>query len=215
MNTYRVSALAFGLVRMWRGWSVIVPVVTVNAALQALLIWPNPDVDQWLAVIGLALLSAVAFMLAYGLVGATALKVTEGSVTWRQAMAVLRTNGVRYAIWALILLVVTMAGLAIYAVPGFVILAITPFVLLAALDGRPNPLAANFHAMGQRFWRWLVVVIITGAVIGIGSFAVALTNFFVRGLAASFVAWLVAGLVLAWFTTTWALIYRSTSVADP
>jgi hypothetical protein len=33
--------------------------------------------------------------------------------------------------------------------------------------------------------------------------------FFIRGSLASFAVWFVGGLVIAWFTAAWALIYRS------
>jgi hypothetical protein len=44
-----------------------------------------------------------------------------------------------------------------------------------------------------------------------------ITAFFVRGAAASLLVWLASGLVLAWFTSAWALIYRgpNATVDDP
>ena len=67
MRTYRVSALASALVRMWRGWAVIVPVVIVNAILQALLIWTDPTPGDGAVPVLLALASALVFIVAYGL----------------------------------------------------------------------------------------------------------------------------------------------------
>jgi hypothetical protein len=209
MKTYRVSALASAFVRMWRGWSVIVPVVVVNALLQAAIIWPDPTPGWNAEAIVLALLSGVVFLVAYGLVGATALRVADGRVGWGQAIGLLRANGWRYAAWAVALGVVTAVGLAVYTVPGLLVLAVTPFLALAAIDGRSNPLAENFGVLGRRFWRWLVTVVITGLVVLVGSLGSGLFTFFVRGSVASLAVWLVAGLVLAWFTTAWALIYRS------
>lgn len=214
MTYYRVSAVAFGLQRMWRGWMIIVPAVVANAAIQALLIWPDVEVTNWLPMIALALVSAIAFVAAYGAVAATALQVAEGVVRPRQILPEIRANGVRYALWALGLLLVTIVGLALYAVPGIVVLAITPFVLLAAVDGQPSPLAVNFRIIGRRFWRWLSLVIVTGVLVGAGTLAAGLTNFFLRGPVASFSVWLVGGLVLAWFTTAWALVYRSACEED-
>jgi hypothetical protein len=209
VKTYRASALASGFVRMWRGWRVIVPVILVNAVLQALLIWPDPTPGEGIVPLLLALVSAVVFLVAYGLVTATALHVADGPVGWGQAKTTLRVNGMRYAAWAIGLAVVTIAGLAIYTIPGLVVLALTPFLLLAALDGRANPLGANFHTMGRRFWRWLVTTVITGLVVIVGSLLSGLTTFFVRGSIASLLVWIVSGFVLAWFTTAWGLIYRS------
>jgi hypothetical protein len=194
---------------MWRGWRVIVPVVVVNAALQALLIWSDPTPGCGIGPLLLALVSAVVFLVSYGLVAATALKVADGSVGWQQAVTTLRSHAVRYSVWAVGLAVVAFAGFAAYTVPGLVVLAFTPFLLLAALDGQRNPLGANVRTIGRSFWRWLLTTVITGAVVLVGNLVGGLTTFFVRGSVASLLVWVVAGLVLAWFTTAWALIYRS------
>ena len=215
MSIYRVSAFAYAAQRMWRGWTIIVPVVVANAAIQALLIWPDIQVTDWLPMVALAIASALAFMLAYAAVAATALRVPDGVVHPRQVVPALRANGIRYALWALGLLLVTIVGLAIYAVPGILILAVTPFLLLAAIDGRTNPLVSNFRVIRRRFWRWLSLVVVIGVLVGVGILAAGLTSFFVRGPVASFAVWLVCGLVLAWFTTAWALVYRSAHEADP
>jgi hypothetical protein len=105
--------------------------------------------------------------------------------------------------------IVVVIGLAIYTVPGLVVLAVTPFLLLAVLDGQGNPVGADFVTIGRRFWRWVVTVVITSLVVAIGWLMAGLFAFFIRGMLASFVVWLVAGLLVAWFTTGWALIYRS------
>lgn len=213
-TTYRISALASALARMWRGWSVIVPVVIVNALAQAVLVWPQVAVGQWLALVAMGLASFAVFALAYGLVGVTALRVADGRVGWHTASTELRSNALRYGIWVIAYTVVLLVGFALYAVPGYVVLAMTPFLLLAALDGRRNPLETNFRAIGRRFWRWLVTTVATGLVVAVGWLLIGVTNFFVRGVAASFAVWLVAGLCLAWFTTAWALVYRSATADD-
>lgn len=213
-KTYRTSALASALVRMWRGWAVIVPVVVLNALVQALLVWPQVGVDDWLPFVALALASFVAFALAYGLVGTTALRVADGRVSWHEGSAGLRASRARYAIWVVAYTLVLLIGFALYAIPGYVVLAVSPFLLLAALDGRRSPLETNFRVIGRRFWRWLVTMVVTGLVVAIGWLLAGVTNFFVRGVAASFAVWLVAGFVLAWFTTAWALIYRSAAADD-
>jgi hypothetical protein len=209
MSYYKVSALAFGFVRVWRGWSVVIPVVILNALLQALLIWPDPTPGLNALAILLALLSALVFLVAYALVVATALHVPDGPVGWRQAANVVRQHAGRYTITAVVLGVVIAIGLALYTVPGIIVVALTPFLLIAVLDGQRNPLASNVATIGRRFWRWLVTIVITGLVVLIGWLLAGLFAFFMRGLLASFVVWLVAGLIVAWFTTAWALIYRS------
>lgn len=214
MTYYRISALASALARMWRGWAVIVPVVVANAALQALLIWPDPTPGANALAIVIAFLSAVVFLAAYSLVGAAALRVADGGVSWSQAVGVVRENGTRYAVSAFALTVVVVIGLAVYTVPGLLVIALTPFLLLAALDGKRNPLAANFATIGRRFGRWLLTIVITGLVVVVGWPMTGLFAFFIRGSLASFVVWTVSGLVVAWFTTAWALIYRSVAARE-
>lgn len=212
MTYYRVSALACGFARMWRGWSVIVPVVVVNAILQALLVWPDatPMVDALAVVVAIA--SGLVFLIAYGLLNATALGVADGHVGWPEAVSTLHGRAGRFAIWAIALGVLTAIGLAFYTVPGIIVLDITPFVLLATLDGQNNPLAVNFRTIGRRFWRWLVTALIMTLVLLVGSILSAVFTFFTRNPLASLGAWLVWGLFAAWITTAWALVYRSAQV---
>jgi hypothetical protein len=192
---YRVSALASGFVRMWRGWRVILPVVVANAVVQALLVWPPFTYDStwW------TLLSAVL----------SALHVADGAVSWSQATITLRAHLLSYALWAAAWLLAVSVGLALNTFPGLLVAALTPFLLLAALDGHRNALGRNLRTLGRRFWRWLLTVVIMGAALFVGDLSAGLFTFFTRNPLASLVVWLVGGLVLAWFTTTWALVYRS------
>jgi hypothetical protein len=188
---------------------VIVPVVILNALVQALLVWPAYTYDSgWYTALS-AVLSGVAFLVAYGLVASAALDVPVRRVGWRQVWARLRTHLGRYALWAVLLLVAVSIGLAIYTVPGLLVMALTPFLLLAALDGRPNPVATNFRTVGRRFWRWLLTVTIVGLGVLLGSLIAGFTAFFWHGGIGSALVWLVGGLLLAWITVGWALIYRS------
>ncbi len=209
MKTYRISALASAFVRMWRGWAVIVPVVIVNALLQAVLIWSDPTPGNGVVPILLALASATVFAVAYGLVAATALHVARGKVGWAKAIATVKANAGGYVLCFVGLLIVVAIGSAFYGLPGLLVLAVTPFFLLAALDGEKNPLGSNFRAIGRRPWRWLITTAITGLVVILGSLINGFTAFFVRGSAASLIVWAISGLALAWFTTAWALIYRN------
>ena len=209
MDTYRVSSLAAAAVRMWRGWSVIVPVVVVNAILQGLLVWPPfTYATGWYTVLS-AVVSGLVFLVGYGLVASAGLRVPAGRVGWAQAVGVLRDHAGRYALWAVLLLLVVSAGLAVYTVPGLLVMALTPFLLIAALDGARNPLAVNLRTIGRRSGRWLVTVLITGVGVLLGSVLAGLTAFFWRGGIAALLVWLVGGLLLAWVTVAWALIYRS------
>lgn len=208
-HLYRVSALASGFMRLWRGWRVIVPVIVVNAVVQALLVWPPYTYDTgWWAVIG-ALLSALVFGASFGLVASAALHVADGPVSWPAAIGTLRAHARGYTLWAVVWLLAVSVGLALNTVPGLLVAALTPFLLLAALDGRGNALAVNLRTIGRRFWRWLVTVAIIGVVLFVSDIGAGLFTFFIRNPLASLTVWLLGGLAIAWFTTAWALIYRS------
>lgn len=206
---YRVSALASGFVRMWRGWRVILPVVVANAVVQALLVWPPYTYDMgWWVVVG-AVLSALAFGVAFGLVASTALQVPDGPVSWSAALGTLRTHVRGYALWAVAWLLAVSIGLALNTFPGLLVAALTPFLLLAALDGQGNALVRSLRTVGRRFWRWLVTVAVIGLVLFVSDLGAGLFTFFIRNPLASLTVWLVGGVVIAWFTTAWALIYIS------
>lgn len=212
---YRVSALASGFVRMWRGWRVIVPVIVANAIVQALLVWPPYTYDSgwWIAIS--ALLSALAFGVSFGLAAGTALHVADGPVSWSNAVGTLRSHARGYTLWAVAWLLAVSIGLALNTVPGLVVAALTPFLLLAALDGRGNALAVNLRTIGRRFWRWLVTVALIGAVLFVSDVGAGLFTFFIRNPLAALTVWLVGGLAIAWFTTAWALVYRSAWAEPP
>lgn len=223
-TTYRWTALGSALLRMWRGWSVIVPVVIVNAALQALLVWPDVTPAWDLTTIALALASAVVFGLALAFVTATALRVPDGRVTWPAAWTVVRARWLAFAAWSAGLLVALVVAAAVNPLVCVLVVVLTPFVLLAALDERGNALVTDLRTIGRRFWRWLLTAAIVGVVLVIGSALAGVTQFFLRGGFGAAVVWIVAGLVLAWFTVAWGLIYRSAwsqnlsetdSTADP
>lgn len=208
-GAYRVSALGSAAIRMWRGWSVIVPAIVANAVAQALLVLPAYTYGS-LAVPLTAFGSALALLIAYGIVIAAALEATEGPVAWSRTWIRVRTLGLRYAVWAALLALVAIVGFAIFTVPGVIVLALTPFLLPAALDGAPNPFRANFHTIRRRLWRWLVTVVIAGALLVVAIIAAGFTTFFTRGPLAALIVWLIGGLVIAWLTVAWTLIYRST-----
>ena len=209
MRTYRISALASASLRMWRGWTVLVPVVIINALLQGLLVWPPFTYDSGVYTAASAVGSALVFLVAYGLVASVALDVAEGRVGWGKAWGRLREHLGRYVLWAVLLSIVVIVGLAIHTLPGLLVLAVTPFLLLATLDGQRNPLARNFRTIAHRFWRWLVTASLAALGILLGTIIAGFTAFFWRGGVAALLVWLVAGLLIAWVTVAWGLIFRS------
>ncbi len=215
--TYRYSALGAAALRMWRGWSVIVPVVVVNAALQALLLWPSVTVDDGALVIVLAVASYVVLLAGYGLVAAVALGVAGGRVGWPLAWGRLRGRALPFALWTTGLAVVVAVGWAFYAVPGLLVLALTAFLPIAVLDGRRSPLRVDLVVVRRRFWRWFVTCLVVGTGGFLGAVVAGFTMFFLRGPLGAGVVWLVTGLLASWVTVAWGLIYRGVDldVAEP
>jgi hypothetical protein len=205
-SLYRVSVLATGFARMWRAWRVLLPVVVVNALAQGILLLSGVLPYLTIVFVLTALLSFVILVASFGLIAAAMLQAVEGPVSAGAAIDTLRDRTWPLLAWSLGLVLVAIAGFAIYVVPGFIVL------LLAVVDGQRNPIAVNFRTIGARWGRWLITVAIMGAICFIMWFLSALDGFFVTGAPGAIIAWLVLGLVSAWFTCAWSLIYRSVNL---
>lgn len=206
---YRVSALASGFVRLWRGWQVIVPLIVVNAVIQGLIVLPDTSVNDVALNSLLALLSAVVALKSFVVVTEVALRVADGRVTWPMVFPTLWRSTWTGMLWGALVLIAVVIGFSLYTVPGVVIAAVTPFMVIAAVDGHRNPFAANFRTIGRRFWRWLITAVLTGLALAVGYLGSGFVMFFLRGFLGASLIWLAAGFVAAWFVTAWALIYRS------
>ena len=206
---YRVSVLATGFARMWRAWRLVLPVVIVNALVQGILLLSGVLPYLTIVFVFTALLSFVILVASFGLIAAAMLQAAEGPVSAGVAIDILRARTWPLLAWSLGLVLVAIAGFALYVVPGFIVLALTPYLLLAVIDGQRNPLATNFKTIGARWGRWLITVVLMGVICFIMWFLSALDGFFVTGAPGAIIAWLVLGLVSAWFTCAWALVYRS------
>ena len=208
-SLYRVSVLVTGFARMWRAWRLLLPVVIVNAVVQGILLLSG--VLPYLTVVFVltALLSFVILVASFGLIAAAMLQAVEGKVSAGAAIDTMRARTWPLLAWSLGLVLVAIAGFALYVVPGFIILALTPYLLLAVVDGKRNPLAVNFRTIGARWGRWLITVVLMGVISFLMWFLSALDGFFVTGAPGAMIAWLALGFVSAWFTCAWALVYRS------
>ena len=208
-SLYRVSVLVTGFARMWRAWRVLLPVVIVNAVVQGILLLSGVLPYLTIVFVLTALLSFVILVASFGLIAAAMLQAVEGPVSAGAAIDTLRARTWPLLAWSLGLVLVAIAGFALYVVPGFIVLALTPYLLLAVVDGKRNPLAVNFRTIGARWGRWLITVVLMGVICFVMWFLSALDGFFVTGAPGAMIAWLLLGLVSAWFTCAWALIYRS------
>ena len=206
---YRVSALATGFARMWHAWRVLVPVVIINAVVQGILLLPGVLPYLTIPFVLTALLSFVVLVASFGLVAAAMLQAVQGPVSAGVAFDALRARTWPLLAWSFGLVLLAILGFVLYVVPGFVILALTPYLLLAVIDSRRNPVAVNFRTIAARWGRWLITVVLMGVICFVMWPLSALDGFFVTGAPGAIIAWLVLGLVSAWFTSTWALVYRT------
>lgn len=209
--TYKVSALLRGLLVAARGWRVVVPVILVNALLQTALISPGIHPEISLGFIALALISYAALVFSFVLVVQELLRVISDDS--RTGLLASVTNASRrflpVLLWSLACTVLITMGLALYVLPGLALIALIPFLLIAAVDSQRNPVKVNFQVMTRRFWRWLLTVLIIGILCGVLWLLATVNAFFIAGPLGAFIAWVAYGLIAAWFTAVWALIYRS------
>lgn len=216
--TYRISALTRAWVCLGRSSAVVIPVIIINSVLQALLLLPGflPGVN--LAFIVAAVLSFLILVASYTVAATAILAAIEGRISGGSGVrAVLADSPARFPAvlgWSLLLLIATIIGLSLYVVPGLIVLAVLPFLLIAVIDQRRNPLAANFATLGKRWGRWLLTIVIMAVLCGVLWLLATVTGFFIGGALGALIAWLVLGVIAAWFTAAWALIYRGVTPAE-
>jgi len=206
---YRMSVLATALLRMWRGWRILLPVVLANALIQGALVLPGVLPYLTPVFVALALVSLAVLAVSFTLLAATMLQACTGPVSVRVVLEVTRRRWLPLLAWSLGLALVVTLGLALYVLPGILVLAVTPYLLLAVVDGQPRPLGVNFSVIRARWGRWLITVMVVAAVCLVLWLLSALDGFFVTGFGGALIGWLGIGLVSSWLICAWALVYRS------
>lgn len=211
---YGWSVLASACVRWWRGTVVLLLVIIINAAIQAALIAASPASGTSPLAALLALVSGIALLVAASVVVTTALLTAAGRVGVKVAFAKTRAHFWLFCLWSIAWLIVVTVGLMLHTWPGVLIAAVTPFVGIAAADGRRNALGANFRAIGSRFGRYFVTLIISGVILLVFHLLATANGFFIGGTAAAFILWTCLGLVGTWLVVGWSLLYRATKVGQ-
>lgn len=212
---YRVSSLAFAFVRMWRGWRVIVPVIVLNALIQAVLVWPPFTYGSGAWTVGAAIVSAIAMAAGFAAIAASGPLVAEGPVHWAPVTGAIRDHALPYLLWTLAWGLAVAIGFALFVVPGLVVIALTPFLAIAVLDGQARPLRTNVEVMRARMGRWLITILIV-ILLGVICWEISgFLDFFLRDPVAPLLVWLVGGWLVAWFVTAFGLIYRGARAAAP
>ena len=211
---YRVSALFFGFLRMWRGWKVVLPTLVLNALIQALLILVPVGDGFSGSFMATVFVSAIVILLTACALPPACLEATTGKVPAAAIQARLVDNLGRFSITIVVLAVAVMIGLGIYTWPGLLIAAVFPFVAVAAMDGKRNPAGANFKVIAARPFRWLVTMLIIGGFALLTWLLMAVNGFFVPSWVGAFAACLAGGLLAWWWQASLALIYRSAMPID-
>ncbi len=211
---YGRSVLASACARWWRGTWVLLAVIILNAAIQAALVACNPLPGSGVLAAVLALVSGIVLLVAAALVVNTALLATTCRVGFKTAVAKTRAHFWLFCCWAVIWFIVVTVGLMVHTWPGALIAAVTPFVVIAAADGKRNAIGANFRAIGSRFGRFVVTLIIIGIIMLVFHLLATANSFFIGGSAAAFVLWVALGLVGSWLVVGWSLLYRATKVGQ-
>jgi hypothetical protein len=209
---YGFSVLLSGCAPMGRALVPGLAAVVGNAVVQALLTWWNPAVGRnWAYVLAL-LVALASIVVLLAILSAAALQSVTGRASLPSVLAQVRHRAGPFLAWLAVLAVAMVAAQLLLPGLGAVVVMIGVFIPLAAMDGRGNALAANFAAQRERFGRWLVtsVIVLLGAVTWF--VLAALNTFFVKGMLASLLSWLVVGVLLWWLATAWACLYRSTRV---
>ena len=206
------SALVTGFARMWRGFLPAIVMILVNAVIQALLTFWNPQVGLSFSYVVAFVISAAVLIVWLAVLSRTALGAVTGKVSVSQSFSSTIPVLGRFAIWVAVQWLLILVAFLIFPGLGMLVGIVTAFVPLAAADGRGNPFGANFSAIKDRWGRWLITSIIFVILAAIMLLLSAVNVFFIHGTAASFIFWLVGGVLGYWLLTAYAAIYRSTRV---
>ncbi|MDQ1307976.1 MAG: hypothetical protein QG671_3810 [Actinomycetota bacterium] len=206
------SALLTGCAKMWHGVLPAMVFIVVNAIIQSVLTWWNPQSGLNAAFIISLIVSALSVLVAFAVVTRVSLDSISGHVTLGQANSGARRTLVHFSLWVLVQWLAITVGLMIFWPLGALIAALTAFLPLAAADGQANPIRANFSALKDRWGRWLITSLIISIGFVIWFLLMAVNVFFVKGFPASLLVWFVGGILGWWLLTAWAAIYRSTAV---
>lgn len=209
---YHRTALGSGLVRMWRAWRISLPVVLVNAVLQAALIAPTiSSPTGGFYDIFAVIASAVILLVSALMIQAAAVESADGTASWSLVWHRSRVHGARFVLWLTALAVGVVLGMLVYMWPGLVVPAVLPFLTVAAVLGERNPIAANFRTIRARPFRWLVTMFIIGVSAAIVWFVMVINWFFVPSVVGAFAACAVGGWLCWWWSTSLTLIYLDAS----
>ncbi len=174
-----------------RGWRVFVPVVILNALVQAATVFPFLTPSGSLAFVLLALASAAALVVSAVLVSAQTARrdrLRPGGMLWLAASAAVLVIGAS-ALLSLPLILVTLT-LAFIVLPGVAV-------------GRPG---AGLRAFGAAPLRAIGLTILTVLVLIVLWVGALLLGFLVTGALSAALTWLLFGVAGVWIACAWAAL---------
>jgi hypothetical protein len=182
----------------------VLPAVLVNAAIQVILVVPDPTASLTVGFLLGALASGLAALATLALIVATCVAPDGAGVK-----SLLRARGGRFALWTVGLAIVVVVGLILpTTLLGFLVLAVTPYLLIASMASSRNPLAENFTAIRRRPLGFLLRLLLTGLVAFLLFLLAVLTSFFITGWIATAITVTVVGLAVWWLTRVWTRAYE-------
>lgn len=214
---YKFSVLITGIGRYFRAFLPLLLVTIVNALIQALLVIPNIFPEMTLGFIATVIPSFIVLVVSFAILNGAALAAaTPGRVSIKAGVQAGFAHFWLFLLWAVVEYILVMAGLIIYAPLGLLVLLVTPFITLAAVDGKKNAIGANFRAIGNRFGRYLITVIIAGLLlVPVTYLLLVLEGLFINGFWGALLAWGLMGTYCSWVLASFAALYRSTKVGAP
>lgn len=206
------SALVTGLARMWRGTGAALTVIVLNAIVQSVTTWLDAPIGLNITFILSLLASAVSLLLAGAILTQVGLRAVTGKVGLGAAWGHAKAHFGFFVAWTVIWIVILVLIAMVIGDLWILVALVTIYVPIAAADGANNPLSANFSAIKDRLGHWLMTAIVL-FIIGFVVFLLTAVNvFFIKGMMASLIEWLVIGIGGWWLMTAWSAIYRSTRV---
>ena len=210
---YGFSALFSGARRMWRGLVPFAAAIGINALVQTPLTYPQVVPGLSWGSVALAVVSAVLLIATLAVMVATALRVAPRDadrVGLKEAVNAAREHLGWFALWTVVVVGLATLGFAFGTYPGILVLMFLPYVGFAASQGIGHAAWANFKAVLDRPFRWLVTVVISGLVLTVAQLLGAFNAFFISGMPSVAIWWVLFGIIQAWLLTSWATIWLST-----
>lgn len=209
---FKFSALISAVGRFFRNFWALVIAIVINALVQAILVATGATIGMNIGFIIIAVISLAAFLWSFYYINRVALEGTVGKPGISGIYNQDNSKFTGFALWSMGLWLVTLIALIVFPWAAVVILIVFVFVPLAAADGKPNPVKANFAAIKDRWGHWLMTSIILFVIIWVLMLLTAATGFFVGGFGGSLITWLVWGVFTSWVMLAYGLIYRSTRI---